>query len=642
MLLSLAAGTPSVEPSAPVEVLTVLPSLSGPIGLYRLSTAEVGPKNHLRLALHGEYFSTSDFLINHDSNSRLQGGFTFGFTPHRNVEIFGALLTSSNRNHRLSEPGRRDPELMKSFGDLVVGSKGVYPVARGTTVGFELGFKLLSSISDMSFSASSTSVWFGPLLTTDLRKVAQLPIRVHANANYYVDNSKNLHDFRDEILPTKEVAMFAYGIAANRFRAAVGVDAIFDKLEVPLSPFVEYHAEVVTDKADGSFSDYMPPACNVPGGLPCKDNRDQHWVTLGLRAQVWKSMTLHGGADLRVRSVGFPYGTPLPPYNVVFGLSYPLDIDAMNRPVVVTQTIEKPVVAPPTEGHVTGVVTSTKGGTPVPGAIVSVGGKTRSRVATDPDGSFQTTALPPGPAELEVSAPNFEPTKVTAAVSVGRSVDLAVALTPKIPTGNVRGRVADDRGRGLEAVLKFSGPDNFEAKSDASGLFTAALPVGPHKVKAEAPGFPEKEAQIDVVAAQDKQVDFLLRNRPMNSNVSFTNGVIMLRNPIRFRPGAPKLDAKAQAGLDGVADILEDHPEIRSLRIEAHWGAGAAPAAKQAARDLTGRQAGAIKDYLVKKGVADARIEAVGVGADKPLVPNIGPTNLAKNRRVELQPQIMK
>src|SRR5262245_19378272 len=31
-----------------------LPSLMGPVGLYEMSTAEVGPLNHLRLALHGQ------------------------------------------------------------------------------------------------------------------------------------------------------------------------------------------------------------------------------------------------------------------------------------------------------------------------------------------------------------------------------------------------------------------------------------------------------------------------------------------------------------------------------------------------------------------------------------------------------------
>src|SRR5262245_7059546 len=75
-----------------------LPSLVGPIGLYGMSTAEVGPLNHLRLALHGQYFTSSGFLVQGDDNSRMNGNFSFGFTPHQYVEIFGAMLTSSNRN----------------------------------------------------------------------------------------------------------------------------------------------------------------------------------------------------------------------------------------------------------------------------------------------------------------------------------------------------------------------------------------------------------------------------------------------------------------------------------------------------------------------------------------------------------------
>ncbi len=43
-----------------------------------------------------------------------------------------------------------------------------------------------------------------------------------------------------------------------------------------------------------------------------------------------------------------------------------------------------------------------------------------------------------------------------------------------------------------------------------------------------------------------------------------------------------------------------------------------------------------MKAYLVKKGVPDARVEAAGMGAEKPLVPNIGPASKAKNRRVDL------
>src|SRR5205814_4801276 len=58
-----------------------LPSLAGPIGLYRVSTADIGPVNHVRFGLHGQYFKSSDFLIAGDTNSRLDGSFSFGYTP---------------------------------------------------------------------------------------------------------------------------------------------------------------------------------------------------------------------------------------------------------------------------------------------------------------------------------------------------------------------------------------------------------------------------------------------------------------------------------------------------------------------------------------------------------------------------------
>ena len=39
---------------------------------------------------------------------------------------------------------------------------------------------------------------------------------------------------------------------------------------------------------------------------------------------------------------------------------------------------------------------------------------------------------------------------------------------------------------------------------------------------------------------------------------------------------------------------------------------------------------------IVAINKVNGRVEAVGHGADNPLVPNIGPVNKAKNRRVEL------
>src|SRR5699024_4409147 len=129
---------------------------------------------------------------------------------HEAIEIFGGLLTSSNRNERPFEADRRDPVLVKSFGDLILGGKGVLRARRGVTLGAELGFRFLSSVSDLSFSPGSTSLWIGPLATFDLPSMIAggPPLRFHANASFYLDNSSNLYDFTGTSQHTQEVTMF--------------------------------------------------------------------------------------------------------------------------------------------------------------------------------------------------------------------------------------------------------------------------------------------------------------------------------------------------------------------------------------------------------------------------------------------------
>jgi outer membrane protein OmpA-like peptidoglycan-associated protein len=632
-------ATPTVTaPASPVETRpparrgslidypdSFLSTLSGPIGLFQTSTAEVGPVSHLRLGLNGQYFRADNFLVagadgRGDTNTRLMGAFTFGFTPHEAIEIFGAVTTSSNRNQRASEPERLDPELIKSFGDLILGGKGVIPVAPGFSAGAELGLRFLSSISDLSFSPSSTSLWIGPVATYDLRAASKVPLRFHANANFYLDNSSNLYDFTGKHVFTQEVAMFAYGIAGSRLRFAVAADAPLEHLEIPLRPFVEYHAQIVTASADPAFAAYPDP-----------NNRDQHWLTFGLRARVYQGLTLSGGVSTGLRSVGYQYGPPIPPYEILFGVGFPLDIAALKRPVVVTRTIERAAPVAHTMGTVIGTVKGGSEGKPIAEAVVTFVGRVRGRVATDPDGGFQSGLLPPGPVDVQVAAAGFDPAKTTAVVSAGAATPLEISLVPRVVSGNVRGKVADRDGRGLAATLKIIGAQTYEAKSDAGGAFSAALPVGPYRVVVEAPGVSPKEVPLDIVGGQDRQLDVTVR--PANPDVTLTPQAIVLRVPIKFRPGTPKLDAPVKNQLAGVADLMLDHPEIKTLRVEAHWSA---PATNRAAKKLTERQATTVKDYLVAKGAPGDRIEAVGLGGESPLVPNMGPQNQAKNRRVEL------
>src|SRR5262249_43984919 len=141
--------------------------------------------------------------------------------------------------------------------------------------------------------------------------------------------------------------------------------------------------------------------------------------------------------------------------------------------------------------------------------------------------------------------------------------------TAKTLTGNVRGKVTDASGHPLQAALRLAGAEVFSAQADPSGMFSAALPVGPYKVTAEMPQMPAKEGSLDIVEGADRQLDIVMRTP--NANVSLSGDTISLKQPIKFRPGAPKLDVKTQAEIDGVAELLQDHPEIKTLRIEAWW-----------------------------------------------------------------------
>ncbi|HEY4187361.1 MAG TPA: OmpA family protein [Polyangia bacterium] len=614
------------------------PSLAGPIGLFGTSTAEVGQLHQLRVGLHAEYFSASDFLILGDSDQRLRSELGVGFTLLHNLELFGALLNSSNRNDRTRAAGDRDPELVKSNGDLILGAKGVYPLSPVATIGFELGLKFLAGVSQLALSPSSTSLWLGPVFTYDLRNSPRpLPVRLHAAASFYADNSSHLREFSTETRNTKEAAMFGYGIAPSRFRVALAADAPLPrgKVPFPIDPFIEYHVEVATGGADQTFAAYSAPSCDKgAGSKPCIDNRDAHWATFGVRAVVFRDIAAELGLDLRVRSPGFTYGVPVPPYNVVFGLSVPFDIDALTRKTVVTKTVEIPAVP---EGHVTGEIRGSEGGKPVAGAVVTVAGHPHANAAADETGTFTTVSLSPGPVALQVTAPGFEPLTASAQVVAGKATTVQLVLKVHAPSATVHGHVSNREGKGLEATIKLAGRDKtdgiFETRANAKGDYTLSLPVGSYRVRADAAGLPAQENLIELALDQDRQLDFVLRPAPSNPDVVLGGDSIRLQRPVRFVGSTAKLAPPSEGLLDAVAELLVAHPEIHKVSIVAHWDSSLM---KPGPAELTRAQAEAVKTYLVAHGVGAERLSATGAGATQPLVPSLSPASRLRNRRVEL------
>jgi OmpA-OmpF porin, OOP family len=652
------SDAPRAVAAAPAETddrprgYTPMNSLGGSVGLMRMGSAEVGRLWQLRLGLHGEYFKTSKMMVDSalldnggDTNSRFQGALTFGLTPLEFLEVFGAVTGSANKNTRClanvqpctSGSDRTDPEIIKAFGDLIVGTKLAYQLPSGLSVGGELGVHFLSSVSGLTFSPDSTSVWINALASWNFQMLEpKLPLRAHLNVGMLFDNSYKVvsYDPNTATIP-RYVSGFAYGLGKDRVRLALGLDApILDLTDgFSLRPMVEYHFEYVTGSADPNFAIYGS-ACTSGPDIVCRTNKSQMWLTFGLQAQVMRTLTMTLGMDLGVQAVGYEYGPPLPPWNFLFGLGYPLDTVA--RVVTRNVPVEKVVASAPREGFAAGRVVSAAGA-PVENAVVGVTGRDHSRVLVEGDGTFQSVPLAPGVSELVAVAPGYEPAAAKVEIAAGQTTNVVITMTPKAPAAKVTGRVVDESGKPVVAVVKLAGPQIAESKTDDAGNLSVGVQPGQYVLRVESEQYLSREMPLTVIEGVDNPLSIILHMRPAVPGVVYKDGKITLRQPIAFKQAGKKQTAEFAPGsthvIDELIDLLISHPEIRQVRIEAHTDNSLPP---PKAQEITTQQAQAIADYISQQGVPKDHVVAEGMGSTKPRVPNLGKAGKLKNRRIEV------
>ncbi len=99
-----------------------------------------------------------------------------------------------------------------------------------------------------------------------------------------------------------------------------------------------------------------------------------------------------------------------------------------------------------------------------------------------------------------------------------------------------------------------------------------------------------------------------------------------------FGSGLAALTRGAASSVSALATYLQATPSA-SIRIEGHTDSQGAAATNQA---LSKRRADAVRDALVAGGVAGRRIQAAGLGADRPVSDNATASGRASNRRVEI------
>lgn len=105
----------------------------------------------------------------------------------------------------------------------------------------------------------------------------------------------------------------------------------------------------------------------------------------------------------------------------------------------------------------------------------------------------------------------------------------------------------------------------------------------------------------------------------------------IVTNDIHFDFNKASIRESSMGIIQGIADMLEEHPEIR-LSIEGHTDD---LGSSNYNTKLSTIRAEAVKAMLVKLAVEPQRLSAKGYGESKPLMGNTNETSRAKNRRVE-------
>jgi outer membrane protein OmpA-like peptidoglycan-associated protein len=107
---------------------------------------------------------------------------------------------------------------------------------------------------------------------------------------------------------------------------------------------------------------------------------------------------------------------------------------------------------------------------------------------------------------------------------------------------------------------------------------------------------------------------------------------IDIPDKIQFDTGKATLKKVSFKVLDHVAKVMTERPGVKKVQIEGHTDSVGDP---ERNRLLSQARAESVMAYLVKKGIAPARLVAKGYGPDKPVGPNETEVGREANRRVE-------
>ncbi len=586
------------------------------VGVLHTSSADLGKKGVLRFSVTGEYLARTRFPNPSATNIRSAGTFGVSLVPLEWAELFLGYAASANTNSASS------PNLIQTLGDLTFGGKAVRRFEHGLSGGLELKLQSFSGVGNQGIDRDAFG--FSPRLlgTWDLRQpYPRVPLRLHANVGFAFDGTGSL--VRNHTLTTAEE--FALGVNRyNRFLVGAAV-------EVPLpavTPFLEYTLGVPMG-ATGSLLSPSGAAVSLGAAMP-------QTLGLGLKVTAIKDLTLLVAADFglsRAVATGIPATSP---FNALFGAAFNIDPFQRGETRVVETIRERPSekrVAAVQTGKVSGTVVDAKTQKPIPGVIVAMAGAGLPPVASDAArGYFVTHELPPGPVHLTAQKEGYKEVASDVVLEAGQTAQIQLLLETAVKGAHFELRTSS-KGKAVAATTTFEGPAKEQAVTSAGRgePVKLELPAGKYAVTVAADGFLSQTREVQAAEGATMKLDFELRPEPSKKLVIVRDNKIEVLHQVHFANGKAALLADSFGLLQQVVSAAVKN-NVKRLRVEGHTDNKGDKAAN---RKLSQARANAVADYLASQGLDRRHIEAVGMGDQRPIAPNLTARGRELNRRVD-------
>jgi outer membrane protein OmpA-like peptidoglycan-associated protein len=165
------------------------------------------------------------------------------------------------------------------------------------------------------------------------------------------------------------------------------------------------------------------------------------------------------------------------------------------------------------------------------------------------------------------------------------------------------------------------------SSSDDSGApATTVAPTSPPATAGPAarPGMPTVPTGDERAIPRASTKEAVIEGRPAV--------IVTLPETVLFDFGRAELRADAEPSLQGVVDLVGDHPGART-EVQGHTDSVGSAASNQS---LSERRAQAVRDWLAGHGVDPNTLTTAGFGSSRPVADNATDAGRQANRRVEV------